>query len=73
MGVIKTDDLHPDGIRIVVDWPSMVVGSSIFLPCIDTYKAKAQITQVVAGFGWECMLKVVIYNGKLGVRVWRTL
>tara|TARA_Y100001937_G_scaffold24191_1_gene34785 strand:+ start:11 stop:232 length:222 start_codon:yes stop_codon:yes gene_type:complete len=73
MGVTKTDDLHPDGVRIVIDWPSMVVGSSIFVPCINTLKAKAQVKDIIAGFGWGCTSKVVIYNGKLGVRVWRTL
>ena len=32
MMTLKTHDLNPDGVRIVVDWGAMVVGSSIFVP-----------------------------------------
>jgi hypothetical protein len=28
MMTLKTHDLNPDGVRIVVDWGAMVVGSS---------------------------------------------
>ena len=27
-GVLKTDDLNPDGVRIVVAWDELVVGAS---------------------------------------------
>ena len=43
MGVLKTDDINPDGVRIVIDWPSMVISSSVFVPCINTQLAKQQI------------------------------
>ena len=73
MGVLKVDDLHPDGIRIVVDWATMSVGSSVFVPCINTQAASKQIKSVFAESGWEHQIKVTIEDGKLGVRVWRML
>ena len=42
-GILRTYDLNPDGIRIVVRWNKFVVGTSIFIPCIDTVKAVQQI------------------------------
>ena len=33
-GVLKKDDLNPDGVRIIVKWDDMVAGSSVFIPCI---------------------------------------
>ena len=35
-GVLKVDDLNPDGVRIVVKWDDMVVGASVFIPCVKT-------------------------------------
>tara|TARA_R100000426_G_C4785350_1_gene96367 strand:+ start:78 stop:299 length:222 start_codon:yes stop_codon:yes gene_type:complete len=73
MEVIKTHDLHPDGVRVVVNWSGMVVGSSLFVPCINTHKALKQVKELFAEFGWKHTAKVVVNNSKLGVRIWRTL
>ena len=73
MGVLRTDDINPDGVRIVIDWPSMAISSSVFVPCINIHLVKQQILKIVTGFGWECTVKVVTESDKLGVRVWRTL
>jgi hypothetical protein len=44
--VLKIDDLSPDDIKIVVDWEGLLVGSSAFIPCINTEKAHQQIKNV---------------------------
>jgi len=36
----RIDELSPDGVLIVVQWDVMGVGSSAFIPCIDTVTAK---------------------------------
>ena len=41
--VMKLDDLNPDGLRITINWDAMDVGSSIFVPCINTEKGKKTV------------------------------
>ena len=73
MTVLRSHDLAPDGVRIVVDWGAMHVGTSIFIPCINTEKAKKQVKNVLIERGWEFLSKVRIENRYLGLRVWRTM
>ena len=71
-GVLKLHDLNPDGVRIVVDWGSMVAGSSIFVTCINTTKALEQVRRIcVERFEWEIKAKSCFSGQFLGVRVWR--
>ena len=70
-GVLKTDDLNPDGVRIVVKWDNMVVSASIFVPCVDTDKAIKQVKNIALIKGWEIVTRVTIENNKFGLRVWR--
>lgn len=73
MTVLRSHDLAPDGVRIVVDWDAMHVGTSIFIPCINTEKAKKQVKNVLIERSWEFLSKVRIENNYLGLRVWRTM
>ena len=74
MSVVKLDDLTPDGVHIVVDWEAMVIGSSVFIPCINTDKAIQQLKTIcVNRKGWDIRAKGVIENPHVGVRVWRIL
>ena len=72
-GVLRTYDLAPDGVRVVIDWGSMVVGASVFVPCINTQGAVKELKRITGEKGWGVAAKVLIENGKLGVRIWRTL
>ena len=72
-GVLRTYDLAPDGVRIVVDWDRMVVGASFFTPCINTQSAVKDLQRITGEKGWGIDAKVLIENSKLGVRIWRTL
>jgi hypothetical protein len=67
------DDLDPDGIRIVVNWEGMSVGASVFVPCINTHKAKEQVNKISKVRRWQVTIKIAIENGKLGIRIWRTI
>jgi len=36
---LKSSDISPDGVRIVIDWDAFVVGTSVFIPCVNTRQA----------------------------------
>ena len=69
---LRLYDLNPDGVRIVVDWGAMVVGSSVFIPCINTNKALQQVKRIcVEELEGDVRAKMVIEKPFSGVRVWR--
>ena len=70
-GIFKKNDLNPDGVRITISWDNMSVGTSIFVPCLNTEKASRQIKAITNEKGWQIKQKVRIEDGKLGLRVWR--
>jgi hypothetical protein len=72
-GILKSGDLSPDGVRIVVDWDNMVTSSSVFILCINTQEAVKQIKNIAKSKDWTLETHVRIENGKLGVRIWRVL
>lgn len=73
MTVLRKHDLSPDGIRVTVEWSAMQVGTSIFIPCINTELAKKQVKQVFLSKEWQFLAKVRVETGYLGLRVWRTV
>ena len=71
MSVLKTYDLNPDGVHIVVNWDSMGINASVFILCINTVEATKQIKRIFISKRWESEIRTVVEDGKLGVRVWR--
>jgi len=71
--VLMVDDISPDGIKIVTNWDAMHVGASVFIPCINTQKAKEQVARLFKRKKWQVKAKIAIENGKLGIRIWRTI
>ena len=71
--VLKTDDLNPDGVRIVVNWDNMAVGTSVFIPCINTEEAMRQSAKILVSKDYKTEARVVVENEKLGIRIWRTV
>lgn len=69
--VLRKDDLHPDGVRISVNWDNMVVGASIFIPCIDTETAAKQVSTIFSHKKWCFNKEIRVENGKFGLRIWR--
>lgn len=70
--VYYIDDVYPDGVRIVVDWDAMVVGSSIFIPCVNTSAARSQAQNVAKRRNWTIKVTPRVENQLFGVRIWRT-
>jgi len=69
---LKLNDLCPDGVRVVVNWEGMVVGASIFVPCVDTREATKQIKAFFKKKDWKLEFRVHAESDLLGVRAWRT-
>ena len=70
---LRRGDLCPDGVQIAVDWNGFVVGSSFFVPCIDTERCREQVFEIVKEKKFTVEARRRIEDGKWGVRFWRVL
>jgi hypothetical protein len=48
-----------------------VVGSSFFIPCLDTEGALAQVKRTTKRLGYRIKTQIVVEKGIRGLRVWR--
>lgn len=71
MEIRKIDDLCPDKVRLIVDWDDMVVGRSVFVPCINVKQAVEQVQEIFKRKGWKARVCVNIEHNILGIRIWR--
>jgi hypothetical protein len=67
--MLKT--IETEGVQIEVEWEKFIVGSSFFLPCIDTASIKTQIERHAKARGVEIKMRDRVENLYWGVRVWR--
>jgi len=68
---LKYSDILPDGVRIVIDWDKFVVGTSVFIPCINTRQAIRDVVDA-SGVPKDALVKrVCVEGGMYGVRIWR--
>ena len=63
--------INPDGIQIYIKLDKFTVGASAFVPCINTEKARSQLTRESKKLGVKIRTKACIENKKWGIRVWR--
>ena len=70
-GILKTNDLCPDGVRIIVNWDRMTTGSSVFILCINTQAALHSLGKIAKDKGWQIETQDRTENNMLGVRMWR--
>ncbi len=73
LGALRTYDIAPDGVRVVIDWDKFVVGTSMFIPCINTTLAVRELTKITSDRSQQIISKIIIEKGCLGVRIWRTM
>jgi len=69
---IQKTDLAPDGVRILIDWDKFVIGSSVFVPAINSPELVAQFYDA-ANPEWQIAHRTRVENGRWGVRFWRIL
>lgn len=70
---LSFDDVAPDGVKIIIDWGNMVVGASVFVPCVNNIKARQQLLAIAQRKNWGVEIRVRIENRMFGVRIWRTV
>jgi hypothetical protein len=70
--VKKLNDLDPDGLRIVVPWEELAVGSSFFIPCVNVDTCERQARVIAGRLGMTLTFRHRIERQHLGLRVWRT-
>lgn len=63
--------MEVEKISYQIDWLKFKPGSSFFIPCLDTAKAKQKIARTLTRLKYDFVLKVVIEDGVQGVRAWR--
>jgi hypothetical protein len=54
-----------------IDWRTFKRGRSMFFPCLDIVEAKRSIADVCGRLRIKILMKVVIYDGIRGLRIWR--
>lgn len=69
----KRNKINPDGVAFEVDLERFTVGTSMFIPCIDTKKAVRQIKKIAKLNPEQIEHRVVIEADKYGVRIWRVV
>lgn len=71
--MLNKKKLNPDGVDIKISWASLNVTDSVFIPCINTNRARRQVLNIVKELDMRVKIVVCSSNGYLGIRVWRTL
>jgi hypothetical protein len=70
---ILQTDLAPDEVRIIVDWDKFTIGSSVFVPAVDTAELITQVKLIALRNLWTIEYRHRIENKLWGVRFWRVL
>jgi hypothetical protein len=63
--------IETEGVQIDIEWGKFIVGSSFFIPCIDTKSVRKQVEHHAAARGMQVRARDRIENSFWGVRVWR--
>ncbi len=63
--------IETEGVQIYIEWGKFIVGSSFFIPCIDTKSLRKQIEHHAAAREMQVRMRDRIENSFWGVRVWR--
>lgn len=60
-----------EGVSYEVNWRKFKRGTSVFFPCLDPKRAKAQVLVVTKRLKLKVLIKAVIEDGIRGLRIWR--
>lgn len=60
-----------EGVTYQVNWRRFKKGTSVFFPCLDYERAKAQLVAVTDRLGFKILVKPCIEANIRGLRVWR--
>jgi hypothetical protein len=60
-----------EGVSYNVNWKTFRRGTSFFIPCLNTAKARRKILVTTNRLCIEVLAKVVIEEGIKGLRIWK--
>lgn len=60
-----------EGVTYQINWRAFRKGTSMFFPCLDPVRAKAQLMVVLKRLRIKVLVKSTIEDGIRGLRVWR--
>lgn len=60
-----------EGIPVVIEWHKMRLGTSFFIPALDTEPLIEQVLSEAKQRKLKLVHKEVVENGKIGIRFWR--
>lgn len=70
---VPPSELCPDGVVLNVHWDKLVVGSSAFIPCMNTKAAKHALKRISDKRKIRLEMEIGIEAGVYGLRIWRTI
>lgn len=59
-----------EGVSYEINWKRFKRGTSIFIPCLDVPRARAQVMVVTKRLKLKVLIKVTIEDGIRGLRIW---
>ena len=68
---MQVDPIVVDGVTYEVDWDTIKVGDSFFIPCVNTPALNKQMSHRARKLKWEVTFDIRPEAGKWGVRYWR--
>ena len=60
-----------EGVPVVIEWHKMKLGTSFFIPALDTEPLITLVVSAGKQRGLKLVYKEVVENGKIGIRFWR--
>ena len=63
--------IETEGVQIEIEWGKFIVGSSFFIPCIDTIALRKQLARQAKARDIQIRAVDRIENTLWGIRVWR--
>jgi hypothetical protein len=62
--------MQVQGVSYDINWKAFKRGASIFLPCLDSKRARAQVLVVTKRLRIKILIKIVVEDGIRGLRIW---
>lgn len=63
--------MQVEGVNYEINWSRFLMGSSIFIPCLDPRRAKKTVRPIFERLNIDVLMKISIEDGIRGLRIWR--
>lgn len=63
--------MRVEGVSYRINWEAFQRGMSIFIPCLDTPRARQVVHETTRRLKLKVLIKVAVEDGIKGLRIWR--